>query len=125
MEKRGLTALNKPDDFILAVSQIENGQGQLRYIRQPFRLEAQNPVPHLVLVRVVIGRRFVRVRPATMFRLAVLCLWDVAVFRRDRERDVWSFAPAASSVLMFSPMVALPGFNGIVLPQIKKHHPGP
>lgn len=30
-----LTALNKPEDFILAVGQIENGQGKLSYIRQP------------------------------------------------------------------------------------------
>jgi superfamily II DNA or RNA helicase len=34
-----LTALNKPDDFILAVAQAEGGQHQLAYIRQPFQLE--------------------------------------------------------------------------------------
>jgi SNF2 family DNA or RNA helicase len=36
-----LTALNKPEDFILAISQIENGQGKLLYIRQPFQLEPE------------------------------------------------------------------------------------
>ena len=36
-----LTALNKPEDFILAVGQIENGQGKLLYVRQPFRLEPE------------------------------------------------------------------------------------
>jgi superfamily II DNA or RNA helicase len=34
-----LTALNKPDDFILAIGQIENGDGTLVYIRQPFQRE--------------------------------------------------------------------------------------
>lgn len=34
-----LTALNKPDDFILAVGQVENGQQRLVYIRQPFQQE--------------------------------------------------------------------------------------
>jgi hypothetical protein len=34
-----LTALNKPDDFILAVGQVEDGQQKLVYIRQPFRQE--------------------------------------------------------------------------------------
>lgn len=36
-----LTALNKPEDFILAVGQIENGQGKLLYVRQPFQLEPE------------------------------------------------------------------------------------
>ena len=36
-----LTALNKPEDFILAVGQIEDGQGKLLYIRQPFHLEPE------------------------------------------------------------------------------------
>ncbi len=34
-----LTALNKPDDFILAIGQVEAGQQKLVYIRQPFRQE--------------------------------------------------------------------------------------
>jgi SNF2 family DNA or RNA helicase len=34
-----LTALNKPDDFILAIGQVETGQRKLVYIRQPFRQE--------------------------------------------------------------------------------------
>jgi SNF2 family DNA or RNA helicase len=34
-----LTALNKPDDFILAVGQVEDGQQKLIYIRQPFQQE--------------------------------------------------------------------------------------
>ena len=34
-----LTALNKPDDFILAVAQVEDGQQKLVYIRQPFQQE--------------------------------------------------------------------------------------
>jgi SNF2 family DNA or RNA helicase len=34
-----LTALNKPDDFILAVGQVEGGQQKLVYIRQPFQQE--------------------------------------------------------------------------------------
>jgi len=34
-----LTALNKPDDFILAIGQVEDGQQKLVYIRQPFRQE--------------------------------------------------------------------------------------
>jgi SNF2 family DNA or RNA helicase len=34
-----LTALNKPDDFILAVGQVEDGQPRLVYIRQPFQQE--------------------------------------------------------------------------------------
>ena len=34
-----LTALNKPDDFILAVVQVEDGQQKLVYIRQPFQQE--------------------------------------------------------------------------------------
>ena len=34
-----LTALNKPDDFILAIGQVEDGQGKLVYIRQPFQQE--------------------------------------------------------------------------------------
>ena len=34
-----LTALNKPDDFILAVAQAEGGRHNLAYIRQPFQLE--------------------------------------------------------------------------------------
>jgi hypothetical protein len=29
-----LTTLNKPEDFILAVSEIENGPGKLLYVRQ-------------------------------------------------------------------------------------------
>jgi hypothetical protein len=34
-----LTALNKPDDFILAIGQVDDGQQKLVYIRQPFRQE--------------------------------------------------------------------------------------
>ena len=34
-----LTALNKPDDFILAIAQIDSDQRQLCYIRRPFQLE--------------------------------------------------------------------------------------
>ncbi len=34
-----LTALNKPDDFILAIGQVEAGEQKLTYIRQPFRQE--------------------------------------------------------------------------------------
>ena len=34
-----LTALNKPDDFILAIGQVEDGQEKLVYIRQPFQQE--------------------------------------------------------------------------------------
>jgi len=34
-----LTALNKPDDFILAIGQVEDGRQKLVYIRQPFRQE--------------------------------------------------------------------------------------
>jgi hypothetical protein len=34
-----LTALNKPDDFILAVGQVEDGQHKLVYIRRPFQQE--------------------------------------------------------------------------------------
>ena len=34
-----LTALNKPDDFILAVGQVEDGQQKLVYIRKPFQQE--------------------------------------------------------------------------------------
>jgi hypothetical protein len=34
-----LTALNMPDDFILAIGQVENGQQKLVYIRQPFKQE--------------------------------------------------------------------------------------
>jgi len=34
-----LTALNKPNDFILAIGQVEDGQQKLVYIRQPFRQE--------------------------------------------------------------------------------------
>jgi len=34
-----LTALNKPDDFILAVGQVQDGQQKLTYIRQPFQVE--------------------------------------------------------------------------------------
>jgi len=36
-----LTALNKPDDFILAVGQVEDGQQKLYYIRQPFQQEPE------------------------------------------------------------------------------------
>ena len=36
-----LTALNKPDDFILAIGQVEDGQQKLVYIRQPFQLEPE------------------------------------------------------------------------------------
>jgi hypothetical protein len=36
-----LTALNKPEDFILAIGRIENGQGNLLYVRQPFQLEPE------------------------------------------------------------------------------------
>jgi hypothetical protein len=34
-----LTALNKPDDFILAIGQVDNGQQKLVYIRRPFQQE--------------------------------------------------------------------------------------
>jgi len=34
-----LTALNKPDDFILAIGQVEDGQQKLVYIRRPFQQE--------------------------------------------------------------------------------------
>ena len=34
-----LTALNKPDDFILAVGQVEDGRQTLVYIRKPFQQE--------------------------------------------------------------------------------------
>jgi SNF2 family DNA or RNA helicase len=34
-----LTALNKPDDFILAIGQVEDGQQKLVYVRQPFQQE--------------------------------------------------------------------------------------
>jgi superfamily II DNA or RNA helicase len=36
-----LTALNKPDDFILAVGQVENGEHKLVYVRQPFQNEPE------------------------------------------------------------------------------------
>jgi len=36
-----LTALNKPDDFILAVGQVEDGQKKLAYIRKPFQQEPE------------------------------------------------------------------------------------
>lgn len=36
-----LTALNKPDDFILAIGQVENGQEKLVYVRRPFQLEPE------------------------------------------------------------------------------------
>ena len=36
-----LTALNKPDDFILAIGQVESGQEKLVYVRQPFQLEPE------------------------------------------------------------------------------------
>jgi len=36
-----LTALNKPDDFILAIGQVENGQERLVYVRRPFQLEPE------------------------------------------------------------------------------------
>ena len=36
-----LTALNKPDDFILAVGQVDEGQHKLVYIRQPFQQEPE------------------------------------------------------------------------------------
>jgi hypothetical protein len=36
-----LTALNKPDDFILAVGQVEDGQQKLLYIREPFQQEPE------------------------------------------------------------------------------------
>ena len=34
-----LTALNKPDDFILAIGQVDDGRQKLVYIRQPFQQE--------------------------------------------------------------------------------------
>jgi len=34
-----LTALNKPDDFILAIGQVDDGQRKLFYIRRPFQQE--------------------------------------------------------------------------------------
>jgi hypothetical protein len=36
-----LTALNKPDDFILAVGQVEDGEQKLLYIREPFQQEPE------------------------------------------------------------------------------------
>jgi hypothetical protein len=36
-----LTALNKPDDFILAIGQVEDGHQKLVYIRQPFQQEPE------------------------------------------------------------------------------------
>jgi len=36
-----LTALNKPDDFILAVGQVHDGQRKLTYIRRPFQQEPE------------------------------------------------------------------------------------
>jgi SNF2 family DNA or RNA helicase len=36
-----LTALNMPDDFVLAIGQVENGQEKLAYVRQPFQLEPE------------------------------------------------------------------------------------
>ena len=36
-----LTALNKPDDFILAIGQVEDGQQKLFYIREPFQQEPE------------------------------------------------------------------------------------
>jgi hypothetical protein len=36
-----LTALNKPDDFILAVGQVEDGEHKLVYVRQPFQNEPE------------------------------------------------------------------------------------
>ena len=38
-----LTALNKPEDFILAVVQIDGDRKQLRYVRQPFQREPDSP----------------------------------------------------------------------------------
>ena len=34
-----LTGLNKPDDFILAIATIDNGQTSVRYVRKPFENE--------------------------------------------------------------------------------------
>jgi hypothetical protein len=34
-----LTALNKPDDFILAIALVDGEQVDLRYLRQPFQRE--------------------------------------------------------------------------------------
>lgn len=36
-----LTALNKPDDFILAIAQIDGQQSQLHYLRRPFQIEPE------------------------------------------------------------------------------------
>ena len=36
-----LTALNKPDDFILAIGQVVDGQQKLVYIRHPFQQEPE------------------------------------------------------------------------------------
>jgi hypothetical protein len=36
-----LTALNKPDDFILAIGQVDDGRQKLVYIRQPFQQEPE------------------------------------------------------------------------------------
>ena len=36
-----LTALNKSDDFILAMGQVDDGQQKLVYIRQPFQQEPE------------------------------------------------------------------------------------
>jgi hypothetical protein len=34
-----LTAMNKPDDFTLAIGQVDDGQQKLVHIRLPFRQE--------------------------------------------------------------------------------------
>jgi len=34
-----LAALNKPDDFILAIGQVQDDKRDLRYIRRPFQME--------------------------------------------------------------------------------------
>lgn len=39
--KEILTALNKPDDFILAIGQVEDGYRLLTYVRQPFQYEPE------------------------------------------------------------------------------------
>ncbi len=52
-----LTALNKPDDFILAVGQVEDGQQELVYIRKPFRQEPEFSVESINYnLRELLGR---------------------------------------------------------------------
>ena len=43
-----LQTLNKPEDFILAIGQIENNNGKLVYIRRPFEREREFPLGVLI-----------------------------------------------------------------------------